>query len=39
MFSSQSLEFYGLKTAPIMRAEPADLPQIKIDERRMDFEN
>ena len=37
MFSSQSLEFYGLKTAPIMRAEPADLPQIKIDERRMDF--
>jgi len=37
MFSSQSLEFYGLKTAPILRAEPADLPQIKIDERRMDF--
>ncbi len=37
MFGNQSLEFYGLKTAPIVRAEPTDLPQIKIDEHRMDF--
>lgn len=37
MFGNQTLEFYGLKTAPIMRAEPTDLPQIQIDERRMDF--
>jgi len=36
-FGNQSLEFYGLKTAPIVRAEPTELPQIKIDEQRMDF--
>jgi len=37
LFKDQTLEFYGLKTAPIVCAEPAELPQIQIDERRMDF--
>ncbi|MEW6558469.1 MAG: hypothetical protein AB1349_14160, partial [Elusimicrobiota bacterium] len=37
MFKNQTLEFYGLKTAPIVRAEPTELPKVQIDEQRMDF--
>ena len=37
MFGNQTLEFYGLKTAPIVRAEPTELSDIQIDVQSMDF--
>lgn len=36
-FAEQTLEIFGVNTAPIKWAEKTELPQIKIDERRMDF--
>lgn len=37
MFAHKTLDFYGINTAPVVRAEPTDLPQVKVEERRMDF--
>jgi hypothetical protein len=37
MFEDKALTFYGLETPPIVRAEKTDLPNIRVDERLMDF--
>ena len=37
MFQNKALTFFGLDTARIVRAEPTELPQIKVEDRRMDF--
>lgn len=36
-FREKVLGFYGIKTAPIVRVEPTDLPKISVQDRRMDF--
>ncbi|WP_100372099.1 hypothetical protein [Bacillus sp. FJAT-45037] len=36
-FKNKALDFYGIKTAPIVRVEPTDLPTITVNDRRMDF--
>ena len=37
MFKDKALTFWGLNTARIVSVEPTDLPQVKVEERRMDF--
>ena len=37
MFEDKALTFYGIDTPSIVRAEKTDLPNIQVDERRMDF--
>jgi predicted transposase/invertase (TIGR01784 family) len=37
IFSNRVLDFYDINTAPIVRAEPANLPTITVQEKTMDF--
>ncbi|KLU59343.1 hypothetical protein CEB3_c43290 [Peptococcaceae bacterium CEB3] len=37
IFANRALNFYDINTAPIVRAEPANLPTIKVQQRTMDF--
>ncbi|MEK4127811.1 MULTISPECIES: hypothetical protein [Anoxybacillus] len=36
-FKEKVLDFYGIRTAPIVRVEATDLPTIAVNDRRMDF--
>ncbi|MBB6176009.1 hypothetical protein HNQ82_000820 [Anoxybacillus tengchongensis] len=36
-FKEKVLDFYGIRTAPIVRVEAPDLPTIAVNDRRMDF--
>ena len=37
IFANRVLDFYDINTAPIVRAEPANLPTITVQEKTMDF--
>ncbi len=37
IFANKALDFYDINTAPIIRAEPANLPTITVQEKTMDF--
>lgn len=37
IFANKVLDFYDINTAPIVRAEPANLPTITVQEKTMDF--
>lgn len=37
IFANRVLDFYDINTAPIVRAEPANLPSITVQEKTMDF--
>lgn len=37
IFANKALNFYDINTAPIVRAEPANLPTITVREKTMDF--
>lgn len=36
-FKERALDFFGVRTAPIVLVQPTDLPSIKVSDRRMDF--